>query len=64
MGRTGPARQSKVTTKARGDALERRVERLFERLGYTVERSVFLRDRHGNRSEIDVIARRWLRRPV
>lgn len=46
--------------KAKGDALEERVVRLFKRLGkWNVKRSVFLFDASGNKSEIDVRYDQW-----
>jgi hypothetical protein len=52
-----------MTSKAVGTALELRVARALARGGYSVERNVILKDRFGNRSEIDVVYRGplWLR---
>jgi hypothetical protein len=45
-----------ATTKAKGISFEQRVVRHFKRQGeFNVRRSVFLKDSHGNRSEIDVV---------
>lgn len=45
----------KQTTKEKGDSLERRVERLYRRLGkLNVKRNVALKDLNGNASQIDV----------
>ncbi len=46
----------KPTSQERGEALERRVGALFERMGYTVRRNVHIKSDAGHRSEIDVIA--------
>jgi len=64
-GKAGKARQHKsatryATSKAKGDALELRVVAILKRLGHgNVRRSVFMNDRYGNRSEIDVVYGRW-----
>jgi hypothetical protein len=51
--------------KARGDRLELRVVRLFERLGYRpVRRGVRVKDAKGNWSEIDVVAGGWFPRYI
>ena len=55
------------TPQQRGQALERRVARLLRRAGKPcVRTNVFLTDRHGNRSEVDVTWGRfpWTRRYV
>jgi hypothetical protein len=56
-------RRTYATTKDQGDALERRVVRLLKLAGHAnVRRSVFLKDAHGNRSEIDIVyGRLWPR---
>ena len=41
--------------KAQGTALEERVARLLRSAGWRVSSNMILRDRHGNRSEIDVV---------
>eukprot|EP01113_Clastostelium_recurvatum_P000718 TRINITY_DN10324_c0_g1_i2.p1 TRINITY_DN10324_c0_g1~~TRINITY_DN10324_c0_g1_i2.p1 ORF type:complete len:217 (-),score=49.37 TRINITY_DN10324_c0_g1_i2:147-797(-) len=47
-------------TKARGDHLEKRVQRiLYKSLYFPVRRNILMRDKHGNLSEIDVKAG-WL----
>ena len=48
-------RPTTSTNKSVGDVLEARVAAALRRRGYTVRRNVQVRDRHGNRSEIDVI---------
>lgn len=49
-----------MTTKDKGDRLERRVERVLSGLGHTpVRRNVIIKDGNGNRSEIDLVAGRW-----
>jgi hypothetical protein len=54
------------TTKAKGIALEKRVLAMYERFGKSnLQRSVFLKDSRGNRSEIDVVfGRFWWKRYV
>ena len=48
------------TPQKRGRALEARVAKIARRSGKpAVQRNVFLTDRHGNRSEIDVAYGRW-----
>src|SRR5690348_17268905 len=51
-----PPKMKDRTTKYRGDQLEKRVERLYKRLGkFNVKRNLVITDKFGNISQIDVV---------
>ena len=48
--------KKKRTTRQHGDILEKRVVKILEREGRSaIQRNVFFKDKHGNRSEIDIV---------
>ena len=50
----------RASPQQRGYAFEREVQQLFKQLGWwRVRRDISLTDRHGNRSQIDVVAGLW-----